>query len=305
MTKSKLLDVKTFLLSTLLIFIATTSFGQAYWQINFESSGYLNRIVKDTISNPNCSWQIGQPHKTAFTAAFSAPNAIMTDTLHPVRANDTSIFYLKHVRPNNIPIHEFILHFWYQMEGDSTDFGTIELSPDSGHTWVNLLTQDTTFHMRWMSSHKPTMKGTTSGWQHFALDMMDWASSYGTFPVYMTADTILFRFTYISDSNATAHDGWIIDDITLEDWYEGVEEVRNDNLISISPIPTNKILNIHQKKSTNKASIKIINLDGRVLYNDSNFVGESIDIRPLPNGIYLLRYSDTKDYAMKRFVVHH
>jgi hypothetical protein len=294
---------KVILLISLTI-ISVTSFGQWNWGINFENSWYIDRIVRDTFSNPNCNWQVGHPSKTAFTSANSVPNAIVTDTLNPVPANDTSIFYLKHVRTPSAPFHVFGLHFWYMLDGDSTDFGKIEISPDSGNNWINVLTQDTTYQINWNST-KPKLSGSTAGWQLFNMGMMQWASATSGFPVLMTADTILFRFTYITDSNSSPHDGWMIDDFTLEDWYEGIEEIQNDNLISVSPNPTSIELRIHRTKVTENEKVQILNFTGQILYNNSNFIGESIDTQQLPNGIYLLKYSDSKNFSVKRFTIQH
>ncbi len=301
--------MRKLLLLISLTLTAVTSFGQSGWGVDFDSPLYLDRIVRDTISNPNCIWQVGHPNKTVFTSAHSVPNVIVTDTLNPVPVNDTSIFYLKHVRDNIIqPFHIFVLHFLYQMDGDSTDFGTIEISPDTGHTWINLLNQDTTFQFNW-SSPKPTLTGSTSGWTSFDLDMETWASypifGGGPFPILLTADTILFRFTYITDSSSAPHDGWMIDDFNLEDWAEGILEIQNDNLISISPNPTSDELRIHRTKVSANSRIQILSYTGQVLYDNSNLIGETIDTQQLTNGIYLLKYSDTKSYAIKRFIVQH
>ncbi len=297
--------MKKILLSISLTVIAATSFGQILWGIDFDTPFYLDRIDRDTISNPNCTWQVGHPNKTVFTSAYSVPNAIVTDTLNPVPVNDTSIFYLKHVRNQNSIFHYFRLGFWFQMDGDSTDFGTIEISPDTGSTWINLLKKDTTYLINW-HSFKPTLTGSTSGWQWFELDMLQWASGWGNFPIAMTADTILFRFTYITDSNSTPHDGWMIDDFVLEDSFESViEEIQNANLISISPNPTTDELIIHRKKISDHSKIQILNFTGQVLYEKTNFNGETIDTRQLSNGIYLLKYSDTKNFSIKSFVVQH
>lgn len=296
--------MKKILFSTLLSIITATSFGQVSWGIDFETPYYLDRIVRDTISNINCSWQVGQPSKTVFTSAHSGSNAILTDTLNSVPANDTSIFYLKHVRDQFAPFHIFVLNFWYRMNGDSTDFGTIEISPDTGHTWINVLTQDTIFSLLWQSP-KPTLNGSTNGWQLFSLDMESWASNGGIFPIAMTADTILFRFTYITDSTSAPHDGWMLDDFYLEDWYSGISEIQNDNLISISPNPTSDELRIHRTKVSANSRIQILSYTGQVLYDNSNLIGETIDTQQLTNGIYLLKYSDAKSYAIKRFIVQH
>jgi hypothetical protein len=300
--------MKKLLLSISLTLIAATSFGQFQWGIDFDTPWYLYRVYNDTVSNPNCIWQVGHPSKTVFTSAHSVPNVIVTDTLNPVPANDTSVFYLKHVRDQSQPFHIFVLHFWYQMDGDSTDFGKIEISPDAGTTWINLLTQDTTFQFNW-GSPKPTLTGSTSGWTSFDLDMATWASypvfGGGPFPILLTADTILFRFTYITDSSSAPHDGWMIDDFFIEDWFEGIEEIQNDNLISISPNPTADELRIHRTKVSDNSRIQIFNYTGQVLYEKTNFNGETIDTRQLSNGIYLLKYSDAKNFSITKFIVEH
>ena len=289
---------------------AASSFAQFDWELNFDPfTSYSDRILIDTISNPNCIWQIGKPNKAVFSSAHSIPNAIVTDTLNTVPANDTSVFYLKHVRDNGpLPYHLFKLRFWYQMQGDSTDFGTIEISPDTGQTWINVLTQDTAFQMNWLSL-KPTLNGSTNGWQLFDLNMETWASAnnigFPNFPIYLTADTILFRFTYITDSSAAPYDGWMIDDFALADVWEGIEEINNDDLISVFPNPASNELFIQQKIKTNKQSIQVFDYAGRIVMEKVDFSNQSIDTKQLQNGVYFLKYTTTKNYTVKKFIVQH
>jgi hypothetical protein len=296
--------MKKFLFLISLTLITATSFGQWIWAINFEDTTYLNRVFIDTISNPNCTWQIGYPAKTVFNFAYSNPNVIVTDTLNSIPPNDTSIFYLYHVRDQYQPAHDFGIEFKYQLDGDSTDKGIIEISPDTGHTWINLLTQDTTFQMHWYYP-KPTLTGSTSGWQSFGLGMVSWASGYGTFPIYITADTVLFRFTYISDSISTPHDGWMIDNFLLHDVYMGIDEIQNDNLISIYPNPTSDELIIQRTNANDRETVQILNPMGQQLYENKNFEGKTINTRQLSNGIYLLKYSNAKSFSIKKFIVNH
>ena len=298
-------NMKKILCAFLLTLSIAKSYGQETWTISFESTLYLNRIGKDTISNPKCTWQIGKPNKAVFKSALSIPNAIVTDTSKTVPANDTSVFYLKHPRTKSSLISRtFNLHFAYKMDGNANDYGMVELSPDSGHTWVNLLTQDLIYNTVW-ASPKPTLKGSTSTWQNFDLQMHIWASGLGTFPSYFTADTVLFRFTYITDSSSTLHDGWMIDNIKIEDWTEGINELKNNNLITIVPNPSTNEITLHQMQTNENASVQILNYTGQVLYNNVHFVGETIDTRGLNNGVYLLKYSDTKNSTIQKFVVQH
>ena len=294
------------LLIFILLFSAST-FGQITdWGFGFDTPDQLWRFSFDTTSNPNCSWQIGRPSKSIFSSAYTAPNAILTDTINPVPANDTSIFYMKHNR-GVLQFHIFVLHFLYQMDGDSTDFGSIEISPDYGQTWINILTEDTTYRMTWLSP-KPTLNGSTNGWMWFDLDMNVWASTDSglggtTFPTYITADTVLFRFTYITDTNSTPHDGWMIDNFFLEDWAEGISEDQNNNLISVFPNPCSGQLYIERNKFSDKSRVQIFNYTGQKLYDNTNFIGEAIDTRQLTNGIYFLKYSDTENFCIKKIVI--
>ena len=120
-----------------------------------------------------------------------------------------------------------------------------------------------------------------------------------------TFDTITFRFTFASDSIQTNKDGWMIGLVGLQGVFEGIEEIQNDNLLSISPNPTSDEIRIHRTKVSNNQRIQILNCTGQVLYDNSNFNGETIDIRHLPNGIFLLKYSDTKNFCIKKLVVQH
>lgn len=214
--------MRKYILLVLLLVFSTKSQAQLWWAINFENTPwgtvYEERIIPDTVSNPNCSWQIGKPQKAVFDSAYQSIRALVTDTAQPVRPNDTSVFILKHFRNSTQSSHYFDLYFWYKMDGDSTDFGKIEISPDSGYTWINVLTEDTLYDMCYQFS-KPTLSGSTNGWKHFRLDMAQWASAnpqFSSYPVYLTADIILFRFTYITDSDTTPRAGWMIDNIQLD-----------------------------------------------------------------------------------------
>lgn len=284
--------------------MTTTSFSQWYYWIRFDDPREMDRISFDTISNPNCIWQIGQPVKSVFTYAKSEPNALMTDTINSLPANDTSTFYLIHERDNEQLEHVFVLNFWYQMDGDSTDFGIIEISPDNGLNWINMLTEDTIYEFSW-SSVKPTLTGSTNGWQQFSVYMTRWASGYGSFPIAMTADTIIFRFTYITDSSITAKDGWILDNFVIQDAFMGIEETQNDDLISIYPNPAKNQLFIKTKQITIFQRIQIINYQGQVLSDNENITENYIDISHLENGLYFLKYSNNSGYSIKSFVVNH
>ncbi|MEN9522695.1 MAG: Secretion system C-terminal sorting domain, partial [Bacteroidota bacterium] len=99
--------------------------------------------------------------------------------------------------------------------------------------------------------------------------------------------------------------GLMFDDLRFEDYYEGISEIKNNNMISISPNPVSEKLSIHTTKINPKQTIQIFNYLGKVFYEDSSFIGDSINTLQFPNGIYFLKYSDTSNFCIRKFVVQH
>jgi hypothetical protein len=147
--------MKRFLLYTFLCCFALQGNAQlnktsAEATINFEQNSAFPwfYIYRDTVANPNCVWQIGRPQKPVFDSARSYPNAVVTDTLQTYPTNDTSSFILAQggLYGWGYPSYAGITG-WYKVNSDSlTDYGMIEVSVDSGATWINILT-DTQYHL--------------------------------------------------------------------------------------------------------------------------------------------------------------
>lgn len=292
--------MRKLLLSILLTLIEATMFGQGIWDINFEDATTLQRVVIDTASNPTNTWQIGHPDKSVFTTAHSDPYAIVTDTVHPYPTNDTSAFTVIHIASSGweLGYPKVDIGGYYSVESDTlTDFGYIDFSADHGITWTRADSSEGI--CTWGAEEDlPTFTGNSNGWKHF----------YYCLQVPTTVffgDTILYRFTFISDSIQTNKDGLMFDDLHFEDWSEGVQEIRNDNLISISPNPVSNELTIHASRTADNEKIQILNSTGRIILDNSHFTGSAIDTRQLKNGIYLLRYSDTMNFSIKKFEVQH
>ncbi len=300
--------MKKLLLLFSLTLVTAASFGQweleGNYDLTFEDTSRLNHLLFDITSNPNNIWQIGAPQKTIFTGAYSAPNVIVTDTVNPYPANDTSIFTIMNVTLGGgfVAPHTVVLGGEYYVNSDTiTDFGKIEFSPDNGINWVDLLTDTIYASLYYWNTPKPTLTGNSNGWQNFFVNIA------GLGPVFniQNGDTVLYRFTFISDSIQTNKDGLMFDNLHYEDYFEGIEEIQNDNLISISPNPASDELRIYSSNMKDNSRIQILSYTGQLLYENVNFTEESIDIRHLINGIYLLKYSDSKYFSVKRFVVQH
>jgi hypothetical protein len=309
----KFLIVKKLLLLILLC-IPSFSFGQYFWTITFENNPsqfqFQNRIVRDTVRNPFCSWQIGKPRKPVFDSAYRSSRAIVTDTAHPVRPRDTSAFILKHTRTSQVlgAGNYFNLEFNYKLDGDSTDFGRIEISPDSGRTWIDLLAEDTTYGIYW-SGTKPTLKGKAPSWTSVSLNMTRWANASYTgnwqnYPVLMTADTILFRFTYITGADTTPRDGWMMDDIHLIDAWEGIEETPFSKSVRLYPTPASRFLTVDAATVFTAPTAVVYDATGKRVATYSPF-SSPLNVQQYPNGLYFLYLEEGAKRALKRFTIAH
>lgn len=234
-----LLSKKSILLSSLLFsFCIAFLNGQndlcSYYDIGFDDNDCACEILIDTISNPDNIWQIGSPQKTSLNIALSEPNVIITDTINRYPANDTSSFLainradigfsksanLHLNTPKSAAAKLVGLTGNYWVESDSLkDFGSIEFSPDNGQTWIDLL-NDTVYsnYIQWES--KPVLTGRSNGWENFFVDI----TTLGPVLNIKHGDTIIYKFSFISDSKKDSLDGLMFDNLSFIDFWEGIEE---------------------------------------------------------------------------------
>jgi hypothetical protein len=247
-------------------------------------------------------WQIGAPHKTEFTSALSAPNVIVTDTINPYPANDTSVFILK--VPFRRPIPGWGLsapvnvQFYYQLQKDTGSLALLEVSQDSGLHLYNV-NDSLPSLLSSSGSSLPDLSDTTSSWSLFSINFNTLAL-FGISP----GDSFLFRFTFISDSVTPGKDGWMVDNIGLYYYWEGIPQIVNNNLISIYPNPTKGNIYIHPNgQDAKNGSVSIYNMQGQEVYSMNQLPsGGYLDL-PVPDGIYTLRYSAEDEFCTKQIVV--
>lgn len=292
--------MKKLLLSIPLTLIAATSFGQPFGFISFDNSPDP-RIIIDTVANPNNIWQIGHPNKTIFTTAYSSPNVIATDTLNPYPINDTSSFTIIHIADLGWYWQYYIIYIdgWYSVNSDTlTDRGYIEFSPDHGNTWFyadSIMNHGCCFSG---SEELPTFTGNSFGWQHFHYCLCA--------PISVNiGDTVLYRFTFISDSVQTNKDGLMFDNLEFMDMIEGVDEIQNDNLISISPNPATSELKIQNAELKIK-EIEIYSVVGEKVYQErltSDIGHRTISVADFPSGMYFVKVFDGEKYYCRKLMV--
>ncbi|MPM10965.1 hypothetical protein SDC9_57303 [bioreactor metagenome] len=285
---------KTLLLLSAIIAIFGSSSGQSYEYdcvINFESNPCWG-IYKIDTSYSMSNWHICKPNKQTFESAFSAPLAILTDSTGPYRVNDTSSFTVQltdHFQCWCMPM----IGAFYKMESDSlTDFGMIELSTDNGLSWNNILSNDIIPDGFWLTP-KPIFTGRISEWTEF----------FAMLPNVENIDTLLFRFTFISDSVQTGKAGWILDDIKLLIHTEGAPEIVIRNEVSAFPNPANNTIIISHAAFQNGLSISVYNIQGQLLYNHPMQQAKTeIDMSQFENGVYFIRVFGVNTNVVKKIV---
>ncbi|WP_294676007.1 T9SS type A sorting domain-containing protein [uncultured Fluviicola sp.] len=267
-----------------------------------------------TIENtPTNLWEIGTIQKNSFTSGYNSPGAIATDTVDPYPTNTTSTFLISWVTnepSNSIHWTTVRLQFAYNVDSDTlTDYGSIEFSPDSGATWIDLLNvNDQTYgsYLEWDLSGPngiipPTLSGNSNGWIHRSLNM-----HFLTHDLAIPAGTaILWRFSFTSDGNQSNKDGLMFDDIVLLITPPlSVEELTADN-IQISPNPVNSIMDIQITGTTEKLLYSIYSSEGKLIKQfDDEDAETALDLNTLNSGIYYLTIHNTDNQflAAKRFI---
>lgn len=84
----------------------------------------------------------------------------------------------------------------------------------------------------------------------------------------------------------------------------GVGDVSSD-LVRAFPNPVDKLLTI-QTKSSEKQTVQLADLSGKVVYKGSHSGTEmKIDTSVLSNGVYILNYSDGKSVSTQKIIVQH
>jgi len=290
--------------------IVQIGLGQTwYCLISFEdwSMCYGDTLVIDTVNYPNNNWEIGQPNKTVFQNAHSVPNAIVTKLNTYYSSNDTSVFTIFHRAAESMDfLGKLTIHADYRIDSDTlTDYGTIEFSPDNGLNWIDLLTDTFYFQLgvyQWIGS-KPVFSGSSTGWQQFFLMITD--NSHLLNVLY--GDTVLFRFTFISDSIQTFRDGWMIDNVNITDWFEGIEEFHSKQIsMTIYPNPVSSVAVIESDTPLQYTTLVVYNSLGKKVkqLNDINGQWITLDCGHLPNGLYFVQLIEqNKPVATARLII--
>jgi hypothetical protein len=267
-----------------------------YFESNTASIG---KIIIDT-SFPGNIWQIGTVQKSGFFNALSGTHALQTDSLNPYPVNnesaaifclDSSIF---HMWLGHGP--DFSLTFWHYYDTDTlTDSCMLQVSLDSGRTWVNSPVNSSAMMYYsgslnnyggnpWFNSDTLLWTGRSGGWRKESVCVfylgekgMQLPKPYG------------FRFLFHSDSIETNKPGWMIDNIQLKtpQGSLGLEKL-NKEALAVYPNPSsNGIFNIDYPYHYVAGTIKLYNSYGQKVKQLP--LTRTISIAELPKGLYHYR----------------
>ncbi len=237
-------------------------------------------------------WQIGSPQKVQFDSAATFPNAILTDTVNHYPINNSSSFQYT---VKELFSWGIVAIQWKQkLDMDfGKDGGIIEYSVDAGNTWENAFNSPYVYSFYgYDTSNVDTLQngnfaftGTDCVWRDIWLcydaSWLNWN------------DSILVRHTFLSDSIDNSKEGWMMDNLLMHiTIIHTVNEVEQEEYMTISPNPTTGIVNIATKKINDVhiiEKIELVNVEGRVLeqwgISPTKFY---VDIGHHPDGIYFL-----------------
>lgn len=289
---------------------ATVSFAQTPCEdycLNFDDTMCFINLEIDTNNYSDNIWQIGQPNKTPFDTVLNQflPKVIVTDTSLFYPPNNQSVFYIRNVVTWGDYYGLKMFSGNYYVQSDSlNDFGTIEMSPDNGSTWIDLFS-DTSLSANIIWFNKPVLTGNSKGWKYFEILFSDMSSLFGL----NIGDTITYRFSFESDSIPDTLCGLMYDDICFLNFVEGISEIRYNNIKStIFPNPSSDFFTISFDNPENEIfQLSIYTVSSKPVFTDNNVTSDEIliDGRSLAKGVYIYKLTNLNAHERSwgKFVV--
>ncbi len=251
----------------------------------------MNHVFIDTVNNPDNIWQTGLSQKSFISQQYGA--AMMTDTLIPYPANDTSAFIITYLATGGDYYGCKFFTGSYAVQTDSLkDFGKIEFSPDNGLNWFDVI-NDTSLNtaIHWYT-YKPVLTGNTGGWVHYEAILADMASHFN----FQMGDTIAFRFSFISDSIFDNLGGMAFDNLCLADFIEGISETRFKGIKSnIFPNPSDNAFTIEfNNPESMPFELAVYDIKSKLIFKRENITTNRINIddKSLAPGIYVYKITN-------------
>ena len=89
--------------------------------------------------------------------------------------------------------------------------------------------------------------------------------------------------------------------------FDGLEGVDNPTALKFGlyPNPSNGFMNISFSKTIHQADIKVIDMQGRIVFslNNTSSLNESLDLNYLNSGTYFVSVSSDEGFAMTKILI--
>ncbi len=312
------------------VFVSHSLFAQEYYElpidtINFEEPGQgVIEIQIDTLDSTNI-WQIAVPNKLFLDSAYSFSHAIITDSLNYYPTNNESFFYLNF--SNDYNFTDGVFEIRHKFDTDTLkDGGLIEMSCDSGATWMNIINEDhcpfgyslegcnLTDWVNQLYQTPSTLYTNTdslfNGDYGFSGNSGGWVTTwFGTveYGLKSHSDNIMLRFKFVSDTINTNKEGWMIDDIRFyQISVPGSIDEQIAPKFKIYPNPVSSSANIELEKIYNTTEVLVYNALGNLVktHTYSNQRTVTFEKENLPSGVYWLQLKgDSESLGVRRILV--
>jgi hypothetical protein len=228
-------------------------------------------------------WHVCEPKKAFFDSAYSANKAIVTDSTGYYPDNNLSFFDL-YIGTFNNPWYPYdtYIEITHKFDTDTLkDGGFISVSCDRGKTWMNIVNDDMCFGIGplytgqnlytendILFNGEPGFSGRSDGWikTEFA-----WYLAIVKSTMNEMVDTMIIRFTFISDSIPSDREGWMIDDIRLFsiDLGGAIDNSYMSGDLEVYPNPAGEngfFLEFPGFENNDPVSVRIYKADGKQVY---------------------------------------
>lgn len=267
--------------------------------------------------HPNNIWQIGKPQKTFFDSAYSAKNALVTDTINPYPKNAYSYFDVKLYDMQWLGGGEVCdFSFWHKYQTEKGKAGGYILaSIDNGTTWNKIIDSNNRLnfcevcqftqanglykYIDTLDNGISAFSGTSKGWEQ-----VFWI--FGTYGVKRQPfDTLILRFIFQSDNSTNVADGWMLDNISLHTTFGSSIYTNTKNNLSIYPNPAQGNTTLQTTNGEDIENITIKDVLGKEVYTQKaiNQNAITLNISHLPKGCYFATVETQKGLSTQRLIL--
>jgi hypothetical protein len=193
---------------------------------------------------------------------------------------------------------------------DFYDYVIVEGSVDEGVTWKPFEDGlDSRFNTVWLTRFNSNVTTSNSNavgdptlFREHTIDMLDAGN-------FAPGDEVLIRFRLFADQ-ASHGWGWAIDNLSVQGGVTGLEQhLAKDLNVYPNPATTDIFIEIAGLKNE-PLNIKIMNLQGQIVFNemfenDEHILPKEIDIRSLPDGLFMIKTQYGSKTFSRKFVKTH